>query len=72
MELKSDRFKIGQRVVRCENVYDQTSRLMHGVIIDRYSRMDYRFGPYPELYAVEWDDGLVQRGFLPHGLRLEA
>lgn len=63
------RFPLGQRVERPIDVYDARSRVRQGAITARYSDYASRFGPYLELYAVTWDDGTVERGFLPHGLQ---
>ena len=65
---RKPRWNVGDRVCRREDVYDESSHLMVGTVIDRYSDFTSRFGPYPELYAVEWDGWIRQRGFLPHGL----
>ena len=64
------KFVVGDRVTRPYNVYDEESRLMHGTVVRVYSRND-RFGRYPELYAVQWDEADVKEsgeGYLPHGL----
>ena len=62
------KLNIGDRVCRYEDVYDHSSQLLVGTVIDRYSDYTSRFGPYPELYEVEWDGGIRKRGYLPHGL----
>lgn len=62
------KWQIGARVCRREDVFDRSSNLMTGTVIEGYSDLASRFGPYPELYVVEWDDGIRQRGFLRHGL----
>jgi len=62
------RWRIGDRVCRHEDVFNRSSTLMVGTVIERYSDTVSKFGPYPELYEVEWDGGIRQRGFLPHGL----
>ena len=70
-------FELGQRVVRKEDVFDPNSKLMHGTIINRYSKpaktiqRDLILGPYPELYTVEWDSGHIDDAYLPHGLTKE-
>lgn len=70
-------FEVGDRVVRPRDVFDAGSSLMHGVVVARYSRPARRYGdstvlgPYPELFAVEWDDGRIQQDFFSHGLRKE-
>jgi hypothetical protein len=62
------KWQIGDRVCRHEDVYDRSSALLVGTVIDCYSDDESRFGPYPELYEVEWDGGIRARGFLRHGL----
>jgi hypothetical protein len=63
-------FEVGDRVERPVNVHDRRWRLKYGVVVERYSDMKARFGPYPELYAVKWDgDGRESRGYFRHGLR---
>lgn len=66
-----NKFKLGDRVTRLTNVYDPKSKLMHGEIIEVYSDYKSKFGPYPELYVVRWDDKTENRGYLPHGLDSE-
>lgn len=66
------KFEVGDRVQRHVNVYDRSSKLMRGVVVRRYADNYSRYGPYPELYEVEWDCGHNQEGFLPHGLQAEA
>jgi len=59
-------FKNGQRVRRdgkqgtITRCFSRESKTIGGVCL----------GPYPELYAVSWDDGSCGRAYLPHGLRL--
>jgi hypothetical protein len=65
-------FSVGDRVQRLMNVYDQSSQMRRGVVIERYRDLVSALGPYPELYAVRWDDGQIERGFLPHGLCREV
>lgn len=66
------RFRIGDRVQRREDVYDQTSPMLRGVVTDVYSRQ-YASGFYPELYEVQWDGRVgTDYGFLPHGLKPEG
>lgn len=64
----SQPWRIGDRVSRRIDVYDESSRLLTGTVVDAYSDHDSRFGSYPELYEVEWDGGRRERGFLRHGL----
>lgn len=68
-------FRIGDRVVRHVDVYDERSTLRHGLVVDRYGQRT-RYGGTnqidPELYAVRWDDtGVIERGYFRHGLDLE-
>ncbi len=68
---KRTKFQIGDRVQRLVDVYDEKSRLMHGSIVRVYKMTGCRFGPYPEMYDVRWDeikDRFRGEGFLPHGL----
>ena len=67
------RWQVGERVKRRRDVYDQKSPFRHGDVVLRYSatypsRPDLPAHDYPELYAVQWDDGKFERGFLRHGL----
>lgn len=78
------RFPLGARVVRPRNVFKIMSSLMHGEVVAIYGedaawpwtdppgyvRENNRPGlwRYPELYDVQWDDGRIDHGFLPHGL----
>lgn len=62
------RFKVGDRVSREADLEIRNSPLKHGEVIRAYSKFNTRFGDYPELYSVRWDDGTVENGFLPHGL----
>ena len=64
--------RIGDRVQRLVDVCDSKSPLRRGTIIERYSYQSDMFGYYPELYRVRWDDGTVEKGFLPHGLHKEV
>lgn len=66
------RWKVGDRVCRHEDVYDRSSGLLCGTVIRVYSDFESEFGPYRELYEVEWDGWIRQCGFLPHGLDLLA
>jgi len=67
------KFKVGDRVVRHEDVYDQSSRLMHGVVSRRYDKYNPKYGNYPELYDVQWEYPVTKfsHGYLPHGLHQE-
>ena len=69
------RFKLGDRVKRRRNVYKSKSSMMYGTVIEVYSEPkevysggDLVLGPYPELYGVKWDHGMIYRGYLPYGL----
>lgn len=62
------KFNVGDRVERLIDVFDQSSRLMRGSVVECYSDYRSRFGPYPELYAVTWDHDGYRKGYLPHGL----
>ena len=68
VKIETQKLHVGDAVCRLADVYDNSSRMLHGVVIKCYRDDASRFGPYPELYAVRWDDGREQRGFLPHGL----
>jgi hypothetical protein len=60
-------FEIGESVTRRVDVYDEHSRLRYGGVTDIYEKTS-KYGHYPELYEVQWQDGTVEKGFLPHGL----
>lgn len=64
------KFKIGDFVTRRENVFDQRSPLMHGIVIACYSKHSKYSGFSPEVYDVEWVRPVqkIERGYLPHGL----
>lgn len=54
------RYELNQKVKRDKR---------EGKIIDRYTYTSEILKIfYDELYAVEWDDGQIERGFLSHGL----
>ena len=66
-----NKFKVGDRVKRDIDLSDRSKGYKLGRITNRYSKpLDKKFnlGPYPELYAVLWDNGFAEKGFLPHGL----
>lgn len=63
------KFKPGDLVERRSNPMDQESPLRYGIIIERYTNYVNTGYYYPELYEVEWSDGQLERGFLPHGLQ---
>ena len=64
-------WKVGDRVVRQIDVYDDSSPVRRGTVTRRYSQ-DGEFDGVrwhdPEIYEVLWDDGTVGRGFFRHGL----
>lgn len=68
-------WNVGDRVQRRFDVYDYDSPFQHGAVALRYSITDtgseYSQG-YPEIYAVRWDDGRFEKGFLAHGLDKEV
>jgi hypothetical protein len=72
-----DAFKVGDRVVRKENVYEENSRILHGTVTRCYAETypGCRDDPprhYPELYEVKWDEKPEpEKGFLSHGLRID-
>lgn len=57
------RFKTGDRVLSPNDIHDISKGVRYGTISDVY---DQKY--YPELYAVKWDNGGEERGFLRHGL----
>ena len=64
---------VGDRVSREIDIFDPGKGLKLGAVINAYSRPMKKvgslvLGPYSELYDVEWDDGWVEKGFLPHGI----
>ena len=68
------RWSVGERVKRRVDVYDQMSLFRHGVVALRYSIIDTGSEysqDYPEVYAVQWDDGRFEKAFLRHGLEVE-
>ena len=70
-------WNVGDRVQRRLDVYDDSSAVRHGRVALRYSIWDNRpqldtyHGDYPEVYAVQWDGGQFEKGFLAHGLDKE-
>jgi hypothetical protein len=72
-------FQRGQRVCRPQDVFDTDSPLLTGAVADVYEMWMYTclqeerpFCPpvhYPELYRVEWDNGTIGHGYLPHGIQ---
>lgn len=67
--------KVGDYVEREMDGYDPDSPNMIGIIVRKYSKPkktygpDLTLGPYPELYAVQWHNGLFGRAYLPHGIK---
>jgi hypothetical protein len=69
-------FNVGDRVKRLADPYSGISSRREdkrGFVSKRYSKEAYgignlTLGPYPELYAVIFDDGSIGNAFLPHGL----
>jgi hypothetical protein len=66
------KFRVGDRVCRPIDIYDEESYLKFGIVTKVYSRMDPILGHYPELYEVKWDEPLygTRDGYLPNGLSL--
>lgn len=77
-DISSGKFKVGDRVTRPRDVHVPMRRwkLMHGVVTRAYRRDHCRFGPYPELFDVRWDDEADRLregyGYLPHGIDRET
>ena len=65
------KFQLGSLVSRRKNVFDPKSKLLHGIVTEIYSDYTSLQGPYPELYEVTWSNGMIERGFLLHGLDKE-
>lgn len=69
-----DKFKVGDRVCREKDIYNKSKGHKIGTISRRYSKparastSGILFGPYKELYEVLWDNGDIEKDFLPHGL----
>lgn len=69
------KYQIGDKVRREININDPSKGYKYGKIIKIYSKEAtyYPFskitlGPYKELYKVKWDNGIIENGFLPHGI----
>ena len=64
--------EVGGRVTRHVDVYDPSSAILYGEVVDRYAEHGY-----PELYEVRWTTRsdrplgppVIQRGLLRHGLK---
>jgi len=67
--MKNWDFGIGDWVKRRVDVFDDSSPYRKGTVIKRYSKDSERFGYYPELYDVEWEDGSVGKEYLPWGIQ---
>lgn len=65
------KFKVGDRVLRraCPEVCWYETKDRTGRVVRRFSDHESHFGPYPELYEVEFEDG-KKEVFLPHGIEL--
>ncbi len=66
-------FKPGDRVSRNIDIYNPEKSDKHGVVTRKYNEPEktvgeITLGPYPILYEVKWDNGRIERGFLPHGI----
>jgi hypothetical protein len=57
--IPSTTWKVGDRVKRDGKT---------GTVKIVYSNYESSYAPYPELYAVRWDDGEIGLAYLPHGL----
>jgi hypothetical protein len=60
-------FKVGDRVTRHMDVYDDTSLLLHGTVSGRYSQdggLDGITWRNPEVYEVTWDCICTSRGYV--------
>ncbi|KKN69279.1 hypothetical protein LCGC14_0442740 [marine sediment metagenome] len=70
-------WNVGDRVQRRLDAYDDSSAVRRGRVALRYSIYDNGIGydtyhgDYPEVYAVQWDGGRLEKGFLAHGLDKE-
>ena len=64
------KFKIGDRVTRRKDVYNQKSPLMHGVVTKVY--YVYPDRTYPALYDVKWDGEKVGEACLPRDIDREG
>jgi hypothetical protein len=60
-----DDWKIGDRVQRREDVFDDRSKWMHGQVVD-IRRIDGR----PEI-RVKWDERELIQAYLSHGIQPE-
>jgi hypothetical protein len=62
-----DQLKIGDRVRRRIDVYNDNSNYKTGTVTKKYSKTT-QFGFYPEIYEVLWDNDRTKKGYLKHGL----
>jgi len=68
------KFKVGDLVQRPTEI----DTLGIGKVIKAYSKQAKKYcygygtplvlGPYPELYDIKWENGLISKGYLPHGI----
>ncbi len=63
--------KVGDLVTRRSDVFNDKSALLTGIVAKGpYNRMSPRFGWYPELYDVLWQQlPKISRGYMRHGLQ---
>jgi hypothetical protein len=87
-DITTGRFKVGDRVTRPVDIHAPFTKwvLKRGTVVRAYRQQGCQFGPYPELYDVQWDEqwrvrapGMNQdnyhigeHGFLPHGIDAEV
>lgn len=69
-------WKVGDRVVRHKDVFDDSSPVMHGtvsrvVVNIQPGQLGFKYA-YPEIVWVRWDGGREEGGYLPHGLGKES
>lgn len=76
VDTDSFRFHAGDKVKRRENVFDNDSPMLHGVVTRVYSIHESYYPGFPdipthaepELYEVTWYESGRSTGYLPHGL----
>jgi len=78
--MSHNRFQVGDRVIRRQDVFDDRSPFMHGEVTERYSYtsesvkdMNGNGIHYAEVYCVCWDKHLLgrnveRRGYLRNGI----
>jgi len=65
------KFKVGDRVVRMQGMFDYHGKLPHGIVTKIYQSVS-KYYSYLELYEVQWDGKREKsRGYLPNGLSKE-